>query len=274
MKFLIIGRTGTGKDTLARLLEKKGLTQVLSTTNRPKRHPEENTHRFVDDETVEKEKGEAVATTIINGYTYYGTRKAVEMADIYIIDPKGMYELVNNMPNTAFSVVYMQADLKDRKINAVKRSDNPIEEEMVFDKRAEAEDEQFTEFEAKLTEIMNNDNIADKTMLPINITSISVFDNEFDEKIGDLASELYRRYIKQRNLCEVIKVLHKKNFITDKNGEANIIDEDGSQISIDVYADLNLMEKESVAHLMDMYLMAMDSDISTLSDLRIDAAFT
>ena len=55
--FLIVGRSGTGKDTLASYLEKfYGLKNALTYTTRPMRTENEKTHHFVDRHTFHKIK--------------------------------------------------------------------------------------------------------------------------------------------------------------------------------------------------------------------------
>ena len=107
MKTLILGRSAVGKDYLADKLSKKfGLKGVKSKTTRPIRFLHEDTHVFVNQETADKETNK-VAETKINGYTYYATKEDVDKADYYIIDPLGLYQLVENMPETRFHVVYI-----------------------------------------------------------------------------------------------------------------------------------------------------------------------
>ena len=105
MKTLILGRSAVGKDYLADKLSKNfGLKGVKSKTTRPIRFLHEDTHIFVNQETADKEVNK-VAETKINGYTYYATKEDVDKADYYIIDPLGLYQLVENMPETRFHVV-------------------------------------------------------------------------------------------------------------------------------------------------------------------------
>ena len=45
---LIMGRTGSGKDYLAKQLAKQGLSILPSYSTREPRHPGENTHIFIN----------------------------------------------------------------------------------------------------------------------------------------------------------------------------------------------------------------------------------
>ena len=70
---LIIGRSGSGKDHLARELSKHGLKQVLSYTTRPPRRPDEDTHIFIKPEESCNYK-DKIATTEIAGCEYFATK--------------------------------------------------------------------------------------------------------------------------------------------------------------------------------------------------------
>ena len=146
---LIIGRTGSGKDYLAQELAKSGLTQVLSYTTRPQRYPEENTHIFIDKVTASI-ICDMIATTTINGYEYFATRRQMEENDVYIIDPAGTYELLKNCPSVPFVICYVTADNEQRQMKAVGRGSDSSKEAEVFLKRNASENEQFSEFEAML----------------------------------------------------------------------------------------------------------------------------
>lgn len=145
---LILGRSGRGKDTCAKYLtDKYGLTQVKSYTTRPKRGEQEDTHIFINKSDVNLYKHEMAAYTKIGEYEYFATKTQVQENDIYIIDPKGLYELKKTMPNEPFFVIYITLNRNEALKRAILRNpDNPNEEE-VFLKRENAEDEQFLEFE-------------------------------------------------------------------------------------------------------------------------------
>ena len=150
-KLLIVGRTGSGKDYLARLLTEEGLSQLISYTTRPKRTPDEDTHIFITKEEADSiPKADKVATTVINGYEYFATRQQVEASDIYIIDPNGLHELMGNMPDTPFLIINVRADREEAKKRAMARGADPEKEAEIFEARYASESEQFTAFEKEL----------------------------------------------------------------------------------------------------------------------------
>ena len=95
-KFLIIGRTASGKSSIAKAVcEKLGLNQVISYTTRPRRPKEKDCvdHIFITEEDVEKYKDDIAAYTEINGYKYFTTYDVLDKSDVYVIDPIGVDNL-------------------------------------------------------------------------------------------------------------------------------------------------------------------------------------
>lgn len=98
----IIGKTGRGKDTLARRIHKEmGIPIICSYTTRAIRNNETDgvEHHFITNEemdTLIKEK-EIIAYTEIAGNRYCATVIDDDYEEfIYIIDPKGFYSLKEN----------------------------------------------------------------------------------------------------------------------------------------------------------------------------------
>ncbi len=157
MKYLIIGRTAAGKDTLAdALADGYGLARVKSATTRPRRDEGEDTHVFVTETEATSEKHK-VASTVIDGHEYYATFKAVSAADVYVIDPEGARELSHNMPKADFHIVYLSAPADQRRQRFIERAmagDPSLTETdaaALFEQREAAEDERFSSFEGCIT---------------------------------------------------------------------------------------------------------------------------
>lgn len=117
---LILGRTGSGKDTYAGFLEAMGLKGVKSYTTRPKRTEDEDTHIFITKEEAALFKNR-VATTEINGYEYFATKEQIDDADYYIIDPAGVTYMLNKYPDINYKLIYIYAERGTRLERAVKR---------------------------------------------------------------------------------------------------------------------------------------------------------
>lgn len=142
-KIIIAARTGCGKDTLAKLIGKR---QLISSTDRPRRTPDEATHVFLTTEEANK-MTDRVAETVINGYQYFATREQFDECEIYVIDPNGLDDLCKRAPDVPLCVVYIDVPTKIRRQRAIERAADPEEAASIFNKRNASEDDQFTEFE-------------------------------------------------------------------------------------------------------------------------------
>lgn len=185
MLMLIVGKSASGKDRLAQELEGKGLTQVISRTDRPKRNQDEATHVFVDTKTAEAESKNAVAATTIAGHTYYALEDDMEGKDVYIVDPQGVRDLCKNMPESVFHVIYVQADEAKRMSKAIARADDPKLAEETFKARDAAEAPDFEEFRLLCTD--------QPECLPDNVVTVTVIDNDYTPStLANVAERLIR----------------------------------------------------------------------------------
>lgn len=126
IKFLVIGRTASGKTYLAhKAAEKLGMRVVKSFTTRPPRPGEEENsdHYFVDSkENNINEKDNIVAYTEINGYKYWTTKDELDRCDIYVIDPNGVEYLKKQCGDDyVFVEIYVVAPKKIRKRRYISR---------------------------------------------------------------------------------------------------------------------------------------------------------
>lgn len=109
---LLCGKSGSGKTTVAGLMEKKyGLKQVVSYSDRPMRCKEEKGHIFVSPGEFDMiPEEEMVAYTEFSGHRYCATSSQVEESDIYVIDPKGIKEFLRRYKGKKTPVaVYLTA---------------------------------------------------------------------------------------------------------------------------------------------------------------------
>lgn len=151
---LVIGRSGSGKDTLVRrAMIPFNAISVPSYTDRPIRPTEENgrEHTFLTkeqfDEVMRTEKVFAYTKIGETGYRYCAT---VEMLSrfheeniFYIIDPKGFYFCQKFVNEFNMKCIYVTADDEVRKARANSRNGDTT----AWEKRNKDEDEQFTLFE-------------------------------------------------------------------------------------------------------------------------------
>lgn len=114
--FLFIGKSASGKTTIANLLEEReGMKQVQSYTTRPPRFKGETGHRFIEDEKCYELK-DIVASTLYNGYWYCATLEQINEADIYVIDVTGAKELLYNHEkiNRNIHIIYFDVNVYER----------------------------------------------------------------------------------------------------------------------------------------------------------------
>ena len=143
---LIVGKTASGKDSLAnKLCERTGLKAITSYTTRPRRENEGETHIFTTEEEYEQMRleGRVAAYTQISGYHYWTTTDQLYENDIYVIDYLGIKTLRElNLPNIRFITVFVNTPDKVREERALnKRKDDKF----VFRKRSLDEAAQFRE---------------------------------------------------------------------------------------------------------------------------------
>ena len=151
IKFLFIGRTASGKSSIAKAVcEKMRLVQVISYTTRPIRKSEKNgsDHIFISDNEVSKYENDIAAYTEINGYKYFTTYDAIDKADIYVIDPIGVDNLkIKCGDRYEFVEIYIRTPQKIAEERARIRGDKLKD----FKQRWVAENQQFTDYENRHT---------------------------------------------------------------------------------------------------------------------------
>lgn len=174
---LLVGKSAAGKDTVAERLEERGLRSVISHTTRPRRGADDTRHVFVDDEEADILIRDAVATTTINGYRYFATRDDMRAADVYVIDPNGIDELLANLPDMEFRIVYIDADDEERRRKAIARADDPDEAAKVFDERDADESPEFDAFRRRITLAVTDGRV--EAGFPANAASFAICRNGY-----------------------------------------------------------------------------------------------
>lgn len=168
-----MGESGSGKDTVAHICEDKYcMKPVCSYTTRPLRPNEVNgrEHWFVNDAKMEELKASGTIVAYVymkdknstaKGYEYCATVDNLKKADMYIIDPLGFKNMVDNGYGDAFDItrIHIYAPYEVRRERAIKRGIKNIQD---FDDRYANE---HIQFEAARTErdydyFINNENIS------------------------------------------------------------------------------------------------------------------
>ena len=264
MKYLILGRSGSGKDALRLLLEKRGLTFVKSATTREPRFEGEDTHIFVDRKTAEEEFKTAVATTEINGELYYGTRESLLAADAYITDPNGMFELLEKVPDVAFRIIYMTADPDQKTMMALNRVQNDPEQAEIYKQRCESEHAMFSDFE----DIIARDNALE--MLPANVSVIYQQVNDYQiaslEEFADrLAADMHLHNNTQEMLSEAMQSELVTSFepTDDTNNFVTHIDT-GETLPTDILVENIIINKDNFSEFMSKFFSNKLKDVPSI----------
>lgn len=108
--FLFVGKSASGKSTIANLLsEKYGYKQIWSYTTRPPRYENESGHIFVSKEEFDN-LVDLAAYTLYNNYEYGTTFEQINKADIYVVDVPGVESLLKNLQDDKRPIAIMYFD--------------------------------------------------------------------------------------------------------------------------------------------------------------------
>lgn len=239
---LIAGRTGRGKDWFAKILENHGFKILKSYSTRKPRFEGENTHIFITDEEADAiPEEDKVATTEINGVKYFATKQQLEECDVYIIDPKGIYELAKNCPDEDFHLTYITADYDEARQHAIDRATDSDNEIAIFDARFAAEDEQFTAFEEQLDLY----DAKKENDIPKNINVVHLVHNDFNDELAKCALNIVKFDKARDNMREIIDWCIANNQLIKANDKEEILvsfvgdkEQTDVYVSKDVFIDL------------------------------------
>lgn len=123
--FLFVGKSASGKTSVANMLESDGYTQVSSYTTRSPRYEGEVGHTFITEEEYSHLEN-IVASTLYNGYHYCTTLEQIKDADIYVIDVPGCKTLLDNYDklNRDIYILYFNASVINRIRRMIDRHDS------------------------------------------------------------------------------------------------------------------------------------------------------
>lgn len=152
VKFLFVGRTCSGKSSIAKAVsEKLGLRVVKSYTTRQPRNNEKNgesDHYFISEDEFDMLDSVYgfVAETEINNVKYATTYDELKKSDIYVIDPNGVENLMRICGSDfEFVTVYIRVPYKVAEERYVQRGGTKKD----FKARYDSENDQFKEYEKR-----------------------------------------------------------------------------------------------------------------------------
>ena len=212
MKYLIMGRSGSGKDTMAKELENRGLSLLKTYTTRPPRGKNDTQHHYVSEEQADALPDRFTEMTI-NGYRYFVTDEQfkTDAPDIIVIEPIGAKELVDRFPETNFQIIHMIApDADQKRQKAIDRADDTVAEAIIYEQKIKDEDRLFLDFEEKA-----------KTGDPFAENAATIFNIKNDYQIETIQKyakqfvnnkQLFTNIVEIINQCVALGIL-----VNDKN---------------------------------------------------------
>lgn len=125
--YLFVGRSASGKTTIANMLESQyDFCQLQSYTTRPKRSEDETGHTFITNDEFDKLEN-IIGYTEYNGYRYCATKEQIDAVDIYVIDPFGVKTLLERYDSDRHVVViYFDASIRTRIDRMISRHDSDM----------------------------------------------------------------------------------------------------------------------------------------------------
>ena len=152
-KVILVGKGGSGKDYLRKIMENFGFLYCKSYTTRPIREEEENgkDYIFIEEKDIPKKK-DLYESVYFNGW-FYGTPKSeFEKSNLFIMTPKGI-SFIKKSDREKSIIIYIEADEETRRSRLLERRDADDVE-----RRIKADEEDFKDFEDFDLVIKNSEN--------------------------------------------------------------------------------------------------------------------
>lgn len=191
MKFIVLGRSASGKDALAARLGGYGLKVLKTYTDRPCRGPsDKDAHVFVKPEDVGS-YGDRCLEACFGGHRYFARKADVETSDVLILEPSGMSEVCGLYPDEIFYVLdVVPADPAEADRRYMSRFKGLSDEELEAEKtrlagRRKEEDALFGPVEAALR------GKEDSGLVPQNVGRSYVLENKYDPTEMDGAAKAF-----------------------------------------------------------------------------------
>ena len=123
LKYLLLGRIGSGREHFQKMLEEKGFKIAKSYTNRKKRDENDTSHYFETDNISDENR---LFETNHNGNVYFYTAEEIENAEIIPIDPENVKNICKFYSEYAFRFICIMASNEDRIKHAVSDADDKL----------------------------------------------------------------------------------------------------------------------------------------------------
>ena len=158
-KIILVGKSGSGKDYIKNLFEKRGYKCGISDTTRPIRDYEQDgiDYNFISKEDFKSKK--YIESCEFNGWMYGTTFETFNSSEVLIMSPEGVKNL-SPVKKTIIYVVYIMADDSIRMNRLKKRKDD--EEEIK--RRMKSDEKDFKNFKKFDMILINQDDELDDEM--------------------------------------------------------------------------------------------------------------
>lgn len=125
--FLFVGKSASGKTTIANMLEEKYLfNQVQSYTTRAPRYDGETGHIFLTEDEFNNLE-DIVSYTLYNGNQYGTTASLLDQNDIFVVDVPGVESLLQKYKtNRPICIIYFDANVATRIRRMINRNDSDM----------------------------------------------------------------------------------------------------------------------------------------------------
>lgn len=205
LKYLLLGRIGSGRAYFQKLLSENGLHVAKSYTTREQKDEADTFHYFINREDV-KTFSEKLFITEHDGNVYFYTKNELETSDIIPVDPENVEAICCFFPDTAFRFIEIMASNEDRIKHATSNANDKLLAEEEFITACENENDAFCAFE---------DAAVNKSLKINNLIMGHMVNNDFTDKsdIYDWISKIKNDRRIFEKMSEIIKQLGSKDIL-------------------------------------------------------------
>lgn len=250
MKYIIVGRSGTGKTTLENMLEQRGMKILYTKTTRPMRGQDDTNYVFLTEKEADAiPQEDKFLYTELDGAQYFTSKKDILDAEVMILEPTGVWEVLNEFPNNAFHVIYMrESDPALRKQFALARASRPGVNQQdaiaAFAQRVMEEDARFKQFEKTMETSMEN-----QTAIAPNATRLIQISNDYtDATLSRWADWLIAQARMMNNLNIIVQQCIDLDIINvNDRGEITVEDMEKNVRYVDREYFLDMLANDDAA---------------------------
>ena len=122
--YLLVGPSASGKTMVANALEDAGYNRLKTYTTRQPRYPGEEGYHFISKEAFEALGDKVFAPTKYNGNYYGCTAELLDAADIAILEPSGVCEVLAKYKTRPVVVIGISCTMNELEARMRKRGDS------------------------------------------------------------------------------------------------------------------------------------------------------